>query len=491
MTVASAISGAAGVTAELLTCDVAVIGAGPAGLSAAREAAAAGADVLCLDLYARPGGQYAMQPGDPDGPLAASDGARLGRDLAARAEASGVRLLPLAELFWARPEGEDFVLHAALSGGTGALTVRARAVIVASGAMERPLPFPGWTLPGVIGAGAAQRLVKSGGALPFDGKVVLAGTGAFLMAVASTFAKAGVKIGHFVELQNLRPLSTLAMLAGWPSRWGATAGMLADLHKTGARRHFGHVVTGAFGEDRLEAVEIAPLGRDGRPDLSRSERIEGVGALCIGYGFQPVIDVTTALGAEHAHDPALGGWHCVARPDNGETSRPGLYAAGETCGIGGMLPALASGRIAGIAAAARISGRTPDPALMRRLRAELVKARRFAAALARHWPAPERPPMPLPDDQVICRCEDVRLADIRAAIEGGAAEAFAVKMWTRAGMGPCQGRICGAALASVLAEAGIPPARAGYNRAHMPLRPTPMTTVRAALELTEGAQPPT
>ncbi len=469
------------VAVEFLSCDVAVIGAGPAGLAAAREAAGAGADVLCLDLYAEPGGQYAMQPGDPSRALARSEAARLGRDLAAAAKAAGVRLLPRTELFWAEARGEDFLLYAALDGGTGARAIRARAVVVAAGAMERPLPFPGWTLPGVIGAGAAQRLVKSGGALPFGGKVVLAGTGAFLMAVASTFAKAGQPVESFVERQGLRPLSTLAMLAAWPSRWSVTAGLLADLRRTGARRHYGHVVTRALGRERLEAVEIAPVDTEGRPDLSRAARIDGVGALCIGYGFQPVIDVTTALGAEHAHDPSLGGWHCVTRADSGETSRPGLFAAGETCGIGGMRPALVSGRIAGLSAAARAGGRSPDPGLMRGLAAELAKARRFAAALAAHWPAPEAPPVPLPRDEVICRCEDVRLSDIRAAVEAGAAETFAVKMWTRAGMGPCQGRVCGAALASALAEAGVPPGRAGYNRAHMPLRPTPMNAVRSAL----------
>lgn len=476
--------------ADLLSCDVAVIGAGPAGLAAAQEAAGAGADVLCLDLYAQPGGQYAMQPSDPSCPLAATEAARLGRDLADTARAAGVRLLPRAELFWAAAEGEDFLLYAALDGGTGALAIRARAVIVAAGAMERPLPFPGWTLPGVIGAGAAQCLVKSGGAVPFGGKVVLAGTGAFLMAVASTFAKAGRRIDHFVERQPLRPLSTLAMLIRWPSRWNATAVLLADLRRSGAQRHHGHVVTRALGRERLEAVEIAPVDAAGQPVLSRAERIGGVGALCIGYGFQPVVDVTTALGADHAHDPALGGWHCLTRPDSGETSHPGLYAAGETCGIGGMRPALVSGRIAGLSAAAKVGGRAPDPGLMRNLAAELAKARRFAAALAAHWPAPEAPRVPLPETEVICRCEDVRLSDIRAAVQAGAAETFAVKMWTRAGMGPCQGRVCGAALAAALAEAGVPPAQAGYNRPHLPLRPVPMNAVHAALARTARPDTP-
>jgi thioredoxin reductase len=482
------------VPAELLKCQIAVIGAGPAGLAAAHEAAKAGTDVICLDLHAHPGGQYAMQPGDPQGALAGSSAARLGHDLTEAAKAAGVRVLTLAELFWAEPPhtggiGDDFLLYASLDSGEAAVTIRASAVIVASGAMERPLPFPGWTLPGVIGAGAAQRLVKSGGALPFGGQVVLAGTGAFLMAVASTFAKAGQGIDDFVEMHGLRPLASLAMLARWPSRWGASVGMLADLRRTGAARHYGHVVTRALGKDRLEAVQLAPLDATGRPVMSQTRLIEGVGALCIGYGFQPVIDVTTALGADHAHDPLLGGWHCVARAESGETSRPSLYAAGETCGIGGMRPAVLSGRIAGLSAAAKLNGQQPDRAKLGTLARELTKARHFARALALHWPAPEALPVPVPDETVICRCEDVRLSDIRSAIEAGAAESFSVKMWTRAGMGLCQGRVCGAGLSALLAGAGIAPAQAGYNRAHMPLRPAPMNTIRAGLALKSAENP--
>lgn len=469
------------------SCDIAVIGAGPAGLSAAAEAAKAGARVICLDLYPRPGGQYAMQPGGgAPAALASSPPARLGRDLAREAGEAGARLLDNAEVFWAARDGGRFHLYAAREGGAEVLAIGARALVVAAGAMERPLAFPGWTLPGVIGAGAAQRLVKGSGTLPFGGRTVLAGTGPFLMAVASTFAGAGQKIDHLVEMQPLRPLASLGMLAAWPSRWRAATGLLRDLRRTGARRHYGHVVTRALGEQHLEAVEIAPLDAAGRPDPSRAERIGGVGALCIGYGFAPVIDVTTALGADHAHDLRLGGWHCVASDESGATSVPALYAAGETCGIGGMLPALLSGRIAGRAAARLVLGRGAVPASDAPLLAGLARARRFALGLARHWPAPQALPVPLPAGEPVCRCEDVRLCDIRDAIDAGAAENLAVKLWTRAGMGPCQGRICSATLAAILGEAGTAPARAGYNRAHFPLRPVPLASIRAALALAGG-----
>lgn len=472
----------------VLTCDVAVVGAGPAGLAAAEAAARAGADVICLDQFPQPGGQYHMQPNAPGTPFADSDQVRHGRAAAEACAAAGVRLLTGAEVFWARPADPPetgFRLHAAQRDD--AVTIRARCLVAACGAMERPMPFPGWTLPGVIGAGAAQRLLKTSGnacRLPFDGKVVLAGSGPFLLAVAATFARAGQGIDHFVELQPTAPLRKATALLRHPARLREAASLLRDLARTGAKRHFGAIVTRARGDDRLRAVEIAPLDAHGRPDPGRARVVEGVGALCVGYGFQPVIDLTTALGAEHAYDPALGGWYCLSDPVTCAASRPGLYVAGEGAGIGGALPARLSGRLAGLHAAAACHDARPAGRLVRPVARDLARARAFAATLARLYPLPERFPHDLQGDEIVCRCEDVALSEIRTAIDEGARETFAVKMWTRAGMGLCQGRSCGAGIAAALAEAGVAPQQAGYNRSHFPLRPVPADLARAALRET-------
>lgn len=457
-----------------LSCDIAVVGAGPAGLAAACAAAGAGASVICLDQFPDPGGQYAMQPSQPGSPFARTAAVRGGQEAAEAARAAGAELLTGAELFWAAalPQG-GFCLSVQKDGA--ALSITAGRVIAALGAMERPLPFPGWTLPGVIGAGAAQRLLKTGsGRIPGAGKMVIAGSGPFLLAVAQSCAVAGQPVSDLVEMR--RPGLFARLFRAHPERLPEALRLWRDLCRTGAARHMGHVVTRALGGAQLEAVEIAPLDASGRPDMARQRRIDGVSTLAVGFGFQPVVDMTLALGARHAFAPELGGWHCVTDAD-GAATVPGLYAAGETTGLGGALPARLSGRIAGLSAA----GLPVSEAERRALR----KASDFAARLAGLYPPPVAPPVALPGDEILCRCEDVRFADVQAAIAEGAGDALSVKLWTRAGMGPCQGRICAAGLQFALASAGVGLQDGGINRPHLPLRPTPVAVVRAAMAAQE------
>lgn len=211
-----------------------------------------------------------------------------------------------------------------------ALSITAGRVIAALGAMERPLPFPGWTLPGVIGAGAAQRLLKTGsGRIPGAGKMVIAGSGPFLLAVAQSCAVAGQPVSDLVEMR--RPGLPARLFRAHPERLPEALRLWRDLRRTGAARHMGHVVTRALGGAQLEAVEIAPLDASGRPDMALQRRIDGVSTLAVGFGFQPVVDMTLALGARHAFAPELGGWHCVTDADGASTvaeavARTGLEA---------------------------------------------------------------------------------------------------------------------------------------------------------------------
>lgn len=462
--------------AVLLECDVLVVGAGPAGLAAAAAARESGADVICLDLFAQAGGQYSMRPAVAGGRFDAAPQVVAGRSAEARCRELGVRFLFDTEIFWAEPGFTVFARQ-----GAGAVTIRAAAVVAATGAMERPVPFDGWTLPGVITAGAAQRLIKANGTAP-GRNVVLAGTGPFLLAVADTFAKAGLSLRAYVEMR--RPgLSLLSPFVRHPSRLGEALGLLAGLRRTRAAFHGGHVVTEALGSGRLEAVRLAPLGKDGLPRKEEAFLVEDVDCLCIGYGFRPVIDLTSLLHASHRFDSALGGWHCAVDARTQQTDIAGLYAAGETTGIGGAVPARLGGKLAGLQAAHGL-GKNASAASLEETWRALTTARGFAAGLARLFPFPDHLAGQLSAAGTVCRCEDVTRADVEAAIDEGASDIFSVKMWTRAGMGPCQGRICGPALGDlVAARLGVAARDAGYNRPHMPLRPVPLDIAEAALAL--------
>lgn len=458
---------------QALRCDILVVGAGPAGMAAAAAARESGADVICVDLFVKPGGQYHMQPPSTVGPFADTAQVQQGKAAEDRCRKLGVRFLSQTEIFWAEP---DFTVYANQAGNPVAL--KADAMVVASGAMERALPFKGWTLPGVMTAGGAQRLIKSSNTAP--GKnVVLAGSGPFLLAVANTFAQAKFKLDYYVELQRPQ-LSALSLLAKNPGRFAEALKLFNGLRGSGAKRFTGHQVVEALGDGRLEAIRVAPLDARGQPQAQKSFVVENVDALCIGYGFRPVIDITSLLHADHHFDDALGGWVCSV-DDNQATSVKGLFAAGETTGIGGSVPARLSGRLAGIQAATFTGHRRNDvePSTLQR---ELTAARDFAAGLARLFPFPAHLVEQMGSDEIVCRCEDVKRSDIDAAIADGASDAFSVKMWTRAGMGPCQGRICGSALSELIARRlGGVASDADYNRPHMPLRPVSLAVVEAAL----------
>lgn len=465
---------------QCLTCDVFVLGAGPAGMAAAAAAKENGADVICADLFTQPGGQYHMQPPSPDSTFSQSEQVLQGKAAEQRCRDLGVRFLAQAEIFWAEP---GFTIFANQAGSS--IVIKAETMVVSSGAMERALPFKGWTLPGVMTAGGAQRLIKSNNTSP--GKnVILAGSGPFLLAVANTFGMAGLTLHSYVEIQRPR-LSALSLLLKNPRRIGEAMSLIRGLRQSGARVRTGHQVIEALGTERLEAVKIAPLDASGQPRMKDTFTVDNIDTLCVGYGFQPVIDLTSLLHADHHFDNALGGWVCSVDRTQATTVK-GLFAAGETTGIGGSVPARLSGRVAGIHAA-QAAGHHSEHIDLPSLYKQLDDARRFAAGLAGLFPFPSHLVDQLTSAETLCRCEDVAVADVEHAISEGATDVFSVKMWTRAGMGPCQGRICGAALSELIARrTGQSTSHSGFNRPHMPLRPVPLAVVDAALTVALDAQ---
>ncbi|MEU6313033.1 NAD(P)/FAD-dependent oxidoreductase [Streptomyces sp. NPDC047014] len=443
--------------------DLAVVGAGPAGLAAAVTAAGLGLAVTLLDAGERPGGQYYRHPAPGLGaarPEALHHGwsAFARREAALRAHESAGRITWLAgHHVWTVVPDEDggWTLHA-LAGHAPeerAATVTARAVLLATGAHERQLPFPGWTLPGVVGAGGAQAMLKGGLVLP-GRRVVVAGSGPLLLAVAGSLAAAGATVPAVVEA------AAYTAYAGEVPALLRNPGKLAEgaVHGGALARHrvrllTRHAVTEAHGTDRVEAVTVTRLDRDWRPLPGTARRIP-CDALAVGHGLVPQLELATGLGCATRTCPDAT---VALELDAGQrTTVPGIWSAGETGGIGGAQLAMVEGELAAHSVAAELRRPQAAPREVARLGRRRARLRAFADAMA----AAHRPGAGwtgwLRDDAVVCRCEEVPAGRIREAVADlGARDARTVKLLTRAGMGWCQGRMCGAAVAAL---AGVEPA---------------------------------
>jgi NADPH-dependent 2,4-dienoyl-CoA reductase/sulfur reductase-like enzyme len=397
-----------------LTCDVLVVGAGPAGLAAAGAAAGAGCRVVLLDDNPAPGGQIwrgvrAVRAGDgtKDG-HAAED--RAAAPWLAALNRPEVQVIAGARLF-ARPAPGVTLAETA----RGALAVRHARAVLCPGARELFVPFPGWTLPGVTGAGGLSALVKSG--TPVAGsRVVVAGSGPLLFAVARELKRHGARVLLIAE-QALaaRVARFAASLLRWPGKLADAAVHRAALFGTPYRT--GTWPVEALGGESLSAVVLT----DGR----RTREI-ACDRLACAFGLGANTEPARLFGCA-----IVGG---VATVDaRQETSVPGVFAAGEVAGIAGLDAALAEGTIAGLAAAER----SDIPARLLRMRA---RSRAFGRAMAQAFALRDDLRALARPDTVVCRCEDVALAAL-----AGQPGWRAAKLRTRCGMGPCQGRVCGAA----------------------------------------------
>jgi NADPH-dependent 2,4-dienoyl-CoA reductase/sulfur reductase-like enzyme len=445
--------------------ELAIVGAGPAGLAAAVAAAEAGVKTTLIDSYPQPGGQYFKQlPADfaPENDRATHQAeaeplfGRLGR--------AGVRLLVDTLVWGAFPEpAAEGQWQLTMHGPEAPARLQSQALILATGAYDRPIAFPGWTLPGVMTAGAVQNLLKSQRVLP-GRRFVLAGTGPLQLAVASHLVRAGAEV--VAVLEGARPglghlKHTLAM-RGQGSRLREGWDYWRSLRRAGVPLRLGWGVVAAEGEAEVETVRVARLDDEWRP-VAGSEESLAADTLVIGYGFLPSTELSRLLGCEQEFRPGYGG--DVPRRDEWlQTSLPGVYAVGDGAGLGGAELARLEGRLAGLAVARRLGqlSETALKAARRSLAGALARERRFARMLAELFsPAPGL--YHLADEEtLICRCEEVSLAQIKEVVRGGARTVNEVKGLTRCGMGNCQGRICGQLAAHAIVAAQGRPGGANY-----------------------------
>ena len=422
--------------------DLLIVGAGPAGLGAAIEAAEHGLSVTLLDENAAPGGRIwqALE----------ARGARDDEDIAAlalirRFRASAVDARWNATVWAVEPDGQAF-----WSNADGAHSKLARTVLLATGATERPLPIRGWTLPGVMTVGAAQIALKTGGLLP-DTRTWLAGQGPLLWLYATQVLEAGGRIAGVIDLSDgfapLRALQHISLNAlpeirrglAWRRRLSQ-----ADVRWVAASD------IRAEGETALRAISFR---------TAKGWQTESADSLLLHDGVIPSVQMSRAVGCvhtwsdtQHCWQPMMDRW--------GRTSVPGILIAGDGAGVGGAKAALLSGRIAVLGL---IGG---DASALHAERQRCLAARPLLDRL--FAPLPVR----LDDDTLVCRCEEVTAGAIRLAARSGCLGMNQLKAYTRCGMGPCQGRLCVPVAIEVLASArGVAVSTIEPLRTRFPTKP--------------------
>jgi len=447
---------------------VAVLGAGPAGAAAAIEAAELGLRVTALDEQLAAGGQvYRIAPGiaskhaDPD----RAEGDRL-RSMLAAANVDryfGHRVWHVERL------GDVWHLHSL--GPDGPRTTRANALIVATGAQERHVPFAGWDRPGVIGLAAATILLKAQRVLP-GRNVVVAGAGPLLLVVAKAIIDGGGRVAAIVDANPRSAWFAHATdLLSRPDLVARGVGWARKLKSAGVPMLQGHILRAVDGDaPSLRAIAVS-VDRDGSPRPNASAIELACDAVCCGFGLMPATDVTRLAGASHAFDPARGGWHVIVDADQ-RCDVPRLYAAGDGAGIAGAAAAPLQGRIAALAAA-RDLGRTDANSRSVEIaqRAQL-RAARFGKAMTQLANVGDGAIASIPTDVVVCQCERLSRAALDRAIDDGCTTINDLKANTRCGMGPCGGRLCEETAARLIAvRTRRTRAEVGQATGRPPLRP--------------------
>ncbi|MFC4278404.1 FAD-dependent oxidoreductase [Achromobacter aloeverae] len=444
--------------------DLVVIGAGPAGLSAAVEARRAGLTVAVLDEQQRVGGQIYRAIEN------ASDRRRevLGPDYAQGAElAKAFSSCGAAHLAGAAVWNVDRDKTVSyLQDGRGK-TVQGRGIVIAGGAMERPFPIPGWTLPGVMGAGAAQILYKASGALPAE-PVVIAGCGPLLLLLAQQYLDAGVKIKALVQTTGaddyLRAAPhILGALRGW-SDLAKGAKMLRKIRAHGVATYAGASAFAIEGTEKAEALAFIHKGK--RIRLASS-------LILLHQGVVPNTQLSWSLRAEHRWDARQLCWTPVTDGD-GQIEETRIYIAGDSRGIVGAKASATQGRLAALAVARELKKIEIPAARGRReeLQARLDREVRIRPLLDQLYRPRDEHRIPADDSVLVCRCEEVPAARIRQYVAVGCLGPNQTKAFGRCGMGPCQGRLCGLTVTEMIAsERKVSPQEVGYYRIRPPIKP--------------------
>ncbi|MEY3630360.1 MAG: hypothetical protein RLY91_2126 [Pseudomonadota bacterium] len=457
-----------------MTHDLIVIGAGPAGMAAATMGATLGLKTILLDEQSQPGGQIYRNVSTVHSAVAKLLGPDYlhGTTLVEAMRVAGVDARHDA-LVWdiSRSLGVT-----AFANGT-ALQFQAPQIIAASGALERASPIPGWTLPGVMNAGAAQIALKASGSVP-SGRTVLAGGGPLLYLVACQLLEAGAEIVGVVETSpgsnRLNALRHLPKALGAPEYLLKGLKMMAQLRRAGIPWFRSASALSVLGEGQAQGLSF---------EVGGAQHTIAADLVLLHHGVIPNTQISRLMRVEHVWSDAQRAFNVVCDA-YGQTSLPGFRIAGDGAAIGGALAAQNSGALAALGAALELGklSRSDFDRLVipyHRARDRDLKVRPFLDAL---YCPPTAITEPV-DDAIVCRCEEVTAGRIREMASLGCQGPNQTKFFSRCGMGPCQGRVCGSVVTQILAkELGKTPDEIGAYRIRAPVKPVPVAAFSGLAE---------
>jgi NADPH-dependent 2,4-dienoyl-CoA reductase/sulfur reductase-like enzyme len=463
--------------------EVAVIGGGPAGLSAAIVAAEMGAHVLVIDENLQAGGQIYRQIPPT---FQVSHAAGFGDDYA-----DGQALLKQVgklsdritiwndALLWSVFDNRQL----AIARGDDLVLLDATAIVAATGASERPVPVPGWTLPGVMTAGGAQVFIKSQRVRPGQ-RVLLAGSGPLQLVVANQMLDVGMQVVAVAETASTRSAwQYFPDLMRQPGLIRQGLKYIRRLKRAGVQMLNSHVLQAIEGDQEARRAVLGKV--DSRCRLIPSyTRAFDVDTVCMGYGLIPTVWLTSMLGCRHIYNPMIGGWvpYC---DENLQTDQSGVFVAGDGAGIAGVLVARKEGMIAGLYATAHAGLITTEQAAKaaQAVRRPLNSLRKFRRAMDDLYQIYPDLYANISDETIVCRCEGTTAGEIRNAIRQGTMNLNDIKKRTRTGMGYCQGTNCTPVLAAILVrEFGAKPEEIKMMTTRPPARPIPLSLLTVDME---------
>ncbi|WP_419905449.1 FAD-dependent oxidoreductase [Kiloniella sp.] len=454
--------------------DLIVIGAGPAGLSAALEAARHGSSVLLLDEQPEPGGQVyrnVMKASAKQDEILGPD-YKAGRLLVSSIENVEIDYRSGVTVWQVGADGS-----VAFSQNEEAYQVHGRHIILATGAMERPVPLPGWIVPGVMTAGAAQILMKSGGLVARD--AILVGSGPLLYLLSSQMIAAGSPPKALVETQSFNNLC-LAMthikgvVLGWRQLLKGLQ-LIRQIRKAGVPRYKAATEISVIGTDQAEAISFTTKGRKHKLDAS---------TVLLHQGVVPNTQISRSLGLKHRWNENQRCFYPVTN-DVGQSSIEKVSIAGDGAGISGAKAAEYTGRLAALNALHKL-GLISEVARDQRA-VPLLRARKKEIAIRPFLDQLYAPPAEILRPRgktIVCRCEEVTADDISSYAALGCKGPNQTKAFGRSGMGPCQGRFCGATVTEILSkETGLHPEQVGSYRIRAPLKPVTLGELAALTDV--------